>query len=265
MKSSDDIDGFLNTPQPQQKKEETRSDDSSVWFPIKSIPSKNQQYPKGTVIEGKSVGYRHIKKFALVDESTAIHVMRKIAHDCVRGIDIDDITVEDLRYIFLWLRANSMQDSDFSMTYTCVHCEGTSPLKINPAEFDLEFLNEKIQGIDINNERIDIKLITVAKDVEINNAIDELSKKYEDWDETDSDDVIVSAWISAIDGKPVSVIEAYEKCFVEWSPDNTVQLMRHIKKYKYGLSDTIKTTCVRCRKQNSVAVDFSDLFFFPAV
>lgn len=269
MKESNDIDTFLqeNKKQPSQQKPqiETNKNEDSVWFPIKSIPSRNKQYPKGTLIEGKSIGYRHIKKFSFVDESSAIHVMRKIANDCIRGIDVDEITVEDLRYIFLWLRANSMNDSDFEMTYTCQHCDGISPLKVNPSEFDMTFLDIDVEPVKIGEDEIEIKLITSGRDKEINETIEKLIIEYDDWDDNDSDDVILSAWVHKINGKEVTVEEAYKKCFGEWSPKQTIPLLKHIKKYEYGIHDTVSANCIRCSKENKVGVEFSDLFFFPTV
>lgn len=229
------------------------------WFPVKGLPSGRTDYI------GRPLTYKEIKKLSYANEDTIDETLLSIAKNAVSSPLTNEPVLDcDLRYIFLWLRTNTLLDPRFDMIYTCTNCTKEVSFKLEPV--DIEVVNHdgsRVEGFTVNNGSLSIEIgLPSAQRMYEANKINALYAEEED---IEIDSIIAGhvLKVSALDDQsPVKVYEWLE----EQSPELVLKIHEVAKKYmKAGVTERVKKICPHCSEKQIVELDMTAVFFFPAV
>ncbi len=134
-------------------------------LPTIELPQYNLKVPSS----GKNITYRPYlvkeEKILLMalesnDSTQIVDAINNIVLECTQGnIQLDDLTIFDVEYIFIKIRAKSVGET-IEMEYYCTdeNCKETTPVKVN-------FDNVEVVGLENNDMRYDLgnKLIIDLK------------------------------------------------------------------------------------------------------
>lgn len=230
------------------------------WFPVKGLPSGRTDYI------GRPLTYKEIKKLSYANEDTIDETLLSISKDAVRSPITNSPVLDcDLRYIFLWLRSNTLLDPRFDMVYTCTKCDKEASFKLEPVEIDV--VNHEGTGLaegfilSDGTTSIEIGLPSAQRmhDASTINAL------YAEEEDIEIDSLIAGhvLRVSVLDDQsPVKVFEWLE----EQAPDLVLKVHEIAKKYmKAGVIERVNKICPHCHEKQIVELDMTAVFFFPTV
>jgi len=245
----------INPPTPVQ------SQANGNWFPVKGLPSGI------TGVYGRPLTYREIKKISYANDSTIDEALLSVAQSAIKFPDgkTPDIYDADLRYIFLWLRANTMLDPRFDMLFTCTNpeCGKDTSFKLEPSDIESVNLAEGLtpmgEVLDIGGKKITVALPSALRAIEAT----KITKLYAEEESIELDAYIASfVTVNGLEkNDPLSVFEWIDSL----EPLEVVKIHEAVKKYDCGLVDVVVKRCQHCGKDSKVELDMQSVFFFPTV
>ncbi len=119
LKMTDVDNNVVKTKPVEFDKTVINNDSKSNYLPIEDLPSKYRLYPEGTKILARPLKVDEVKLLASMDENNYNFVMNDILKRTVKGIDVNDILVDDKHFIIFWLRANTYKNSGYELEFFC--------------------------------------------------------------------------------------------------------------------------------------------------
>ena len=128
-----------------------------MGLPKIAVPEYSLKLPS----TGEEIKYRpflvkeeKILLLAMESEDTKqiMTATKNVIKNCVFGeIDVDELPIFDIEYIFLWLRARA-KGEQIELNYKCPKCEGTIPLSFNIEEVKINKNDNHEQKIQLTEE-----------------------------------------------------------------------------------------------------------------
>ena len=128
-----------------------------MGLPKIAVPEYSLKLPS----TGEEIKYRPFlvkeEKILLIamereDTKQIMTATKNVIKNCVFGeIDIDELPIFDIEYIFLWLRARAKGEK-IELNYKCPKCEGTIPLSFNIEEVKINKNDNHEQKIQLTEE-----------------------------------------------------------------------------------------------------------------
>jgi len=257
-----------NTPNEKKviQKQETLQEKSESFFEIDDLPSRNYFYPEGVVIEGRRLKVLEAKKLASINEVNYNSVINDVLRRCIRGIDINDLLVEDKLFLIFWLRANTYRSSGYEIDFECPLCGGKSSY-----HFELDKLNVKYLKEDFSDDDLVLTLPESGDVIKYNFLRVRDEKKSEQFkkqfgnivSDLDSDLVDVTQLIDTINDEKLKPVDVYNYLIEELNPDDFSYLLSYIKEKGCGVENYVTVDCPHCGGAPDIGVVFLGDFFLP--
>ena len=243
------------------KKMDMTSEDFSKFILIENLPSKYLRYPEATKLYGKPLDIKQLKKLANINVQNATSTIDDILRGALKGIEFDNILVNDKLYLTLWLRANTYPESGYSVPFICPDCNEQTSFDFKVENIGINYIRD-----DINFEEpfelstgdfVVFKYPTVKDEQRIVNFKDSVRKSYTKYDD---DTLALVMTIDTINGKKMSIMEEYN--FIS---DVKVysQIKGYITDFDFGISDVLSVKCNKCGGAAQVGLSFREDFVIP--
>lgn len=239
------------------------------YFVIKKddLITKGKLYPKNTQIFFRTMIVPEVKRLAniLMSQENAEYIVNDTLKKCLRGIDVDDLFVEDKMYLLFYLRANTFKDSSYVVDFHCDKCDCDSGYHFTVGNLRAKFLKDDYDP-DAEYElksgdKITLSYIKVRDQKDIENLKDStIAKKAEKLD-----DAILgmAASISSINGAGMSLIQKYDYLMNKLTPEDYSDLQTIMEQHAIGIEPTMDVVCQECGGVGSIPVTFHPRFFLP--
>jgi hypothetical protein len=238
----------------------------SNYLPILDLPSKFRLYPEGTKILAKPLKVPDIKLLASMNENNYDFVMNDVIRRSIKGINFDDLLIDDKHFIIFWLRANTYKNSGYEVDFKCMNnkCLKNAKYKFDVDVLDVAYLRDDyVKGeqkeLPTSKDKISIKFKTILDENKIQNLINVGKTSISKYDDELID---LAGSIDKINGEDFSLIQKYEYV-VEMNPEDFSYLVSYVNAFKFGVKDTIRAKCNHCKEESPIGVTFRKEFFLP--
>jgi len=242
---------------------EANTNSNQIMINKDSLPSKGSYYPND--IFARKLNAKEIKQLSTVDQQNVNAVFNKIIGDCLTGVEMRDILINDKIWFIYYLR--SITFNDMAMNVRC-HCDlcGTDSnqdyvlnklLVTHPAK-DLP------EAIKLpNKDTITPGFPTIGTEIQINR----LKNDPNVIETVDEEIMTICAHINEINGKKVSLWDAY--CYFsvdgcKGSGYDFAYFCQSMKDYVFGAKSFFKTDC-SCGEEIYGEISLTPDFFVPKI
>lgn len=236
----------------------------NVWK-IESIPSNFKGYTSKNIF-GRPLTVKEIKQLASLSPSNADYVINQVIRSAIKGIEIEDIYLEDKLYIVYWLRAQTYRSPNFVLDDTkCDHCQAPMRVEFSIEDLSVQEAREDFKGylevaledgrvVRLDFMRIRDELMVEAFKKRNSNSLQEF----------DNELLNLASMVKSIDGIPcTSLLRNYDFVDGELTPMDFARIMTILGDYKFGHNGYIDYTCKKCGGQTPIGVSFRPDFFIP--
>lgn len=236
-------------------------EDYSKHILIENLPSKYLRYAQGTKIYGRPLNIRELKKLANITPMNASTTIDDTLRGAIKGIAFDDILAGDKLYLILWLRANTYQESGYSVPFICPGCEGRATYDFKVENIEINYMRDDMnleEPIEMpGGDFIVFKYPTIKDEMRIVNFKESVKKSLSTYDD---DTLSLAIWINTVNGKSLSLMEVY-------SYISDVKLYSIVKGYvgefEFGISEALTVKCNKCGGTAQVGLTFREDFIIP--
>lgn len=234
-------------------------------LPIEDLPSKYKLYPEGTKILARPLNVLEVKLLASMNNNNYNFVMNDILKKTVKGINVEDILIEDKHFIIFWLRANTYRNSGYEVDFVCEACEKTAKYHFDVNVLDIEYLKDDFdpnKEIILPNSKdvLTIKLKTISDETKllefIKRSADGLSKY-------DKELLNISYSIQSVNGETLSLLSKYQYLTEKMNPEDFSYFVSYLDLIVFGVKPEVKVSCNFCKEERPIGVTFRSEFFLP--
>lgn len=234
------------------------------YYEITGLPTNGLLYKQGTIIKGRPLGVREVKKLSTMTSDNANSIMNEILSTTITGINIEDIYEVDKLYIIFWLRANTYKNANFTTTFICEKCGKEVSYDFNVEAFEFKRLEEvKDQSIELLNSKdiLELDYQRISDEIRVDNfkiANRNSRAVYDD------DLLLLASTIRSINEEKKSLGYIYEY-INNMHAEDYAYLESYISDNTIGFIPAIDVECTNkeCREVNKVPVTFRYDFFIP--
>ncbi len=221
-------------------------------FPVDGIPSNYKLYPEGTQILGRRLTVSEVKRLAELNNENFNFLIKDTLKNVIKGIDVNEIKIQDQMYIILWLRANTYKEAGYESEFFCDNCESVMKHEFQLEDLKLISLKDDFKGmLTLGTDVIEINFTSISDSEAANNLKDK-----------DKDILSLASEIGSINGENKSLLEKYN--FIEnMDPCNYAKLNSYINKYQFGFEPNLDIECPNCKELAQIGVSFRPSFFIP--
>lgn len=234
------------------------------FFPIEGLPSKYLKYPKGTMLYGRPLKVKEVKKLSSMNEYNYNTVINEVLSDCIKGLSIEEIFVADKLFIIFWLRANTYKNANFSSSYTCVHCKEKNDFTFDVDSFSVNYISDDVDFDELkllNSEDVlKFDFPRIRDEGRIAFTKSQLENSKQSYDE---DTISTASYIKSINGKQVSLQAACDFLLNLDSVEDYAYIESYIQENEFGISPEVKVHCHKCKGINILPFSFRQDFFLP--
>lgn len=199
------------------------------------------------------------------EQSDIVNAIKDIIKSCVEGLDINNLPMFDLEYIFLKLREKSIGDT---ITFYARHVDGKNSDGVecdNTQEIKLDLNNVKVIFPEGHTSKIDLdgNVGVAMKYPSI-----ELSEAFEKIDEEDPDmafNMIIKSIDYIYDQENVYPVSDYTESdlneFIDSMSHNQLEKIQGFFETMPKLSHTLTWKCSKCGKEETVVIEGLSNFF----
>lgn len=253
-------------PITQTPKEEPIENKIEYW-PITELPSNFQFYPKNTKIFGRVLEVAEIKKIALAlqNNEKLDFTIRQVLKRAIKGVNIDDLIQPDKLYLLLWLRANTFNESGYSVDFHCLKCNKDSTYDFTLDNLQIKYFNEEFFNHNTvklkNGDEIVLNFLTLKEEEQ-----QEIFKiEFEKMEDLDDDILDLACSIKSINGERLPLINRYTYLTNPKKIDamDYMKLETVMNKYDFGVTQNLIVKCNQCGGEGPVGITFRKSFFVP--
>jgi len=231
----------------------------SILLDKSLLPSKGMFYPEKIYV--KKLSTINIKKLATITEQNSNAVINNIIMSCLWGVDYNKILVADKLWLVFYLRSFTYNDLPFKLRYECKSCGTISHfdyvldrLSVTRYEKDLP------EYFDINGDKITVKFPTISTEA----AVEKIKNDPNTLLDIDPGLLDFSSYIEKIDGKPVTLVSAYEYVS-ELDGMSFTKFTNMISDYMFIANPFAVFKCPHCGSDIEIPVPFTPSFFLPKI
>ena len=257
----------LQTESPVIEKIEAEVGDNYFLVKKEDLITKGKLYNRNAKIFARTLNVPEVKRLAniLMNPENAEFIVNDTLKKCVKGIEIDDLYVEDKMYLLFLLRANTFKDSNYSVEYFCEKCETDATFHFTIDNLRAKFLPDDYNPTTLfelkNGDKITLSYLRVSDQKEIDNLRDtSIAKKSE---KLDTENLSIAASIGTINGKRHNLITKYDYVNNNISPEDFSDLKTYMEDKDIGIQPVMDVVCKECGGSGAIPVSFHSRFFLP--
>lgn len=257
--------------------------DWSVFLPpyeSVELPSKGKFY-KNSKNEDLKSGWVQIRQYAAPEEALIAQInvensqrmINSILSNCLKGVEVGELTDEDTFYLLIWLRANSYSPQ-YELTVFCPYCNIKEPQThvVDLSELKIHYLEKEIKEPlekTLPRSKLVVHLNTLrrSKVIQAQERVFDV-KKYQ---ETEGDPYVLlkrAYSISKIitpEGEEVEDrLQIESLCLNYLSSYDSLFIDEALEKFNHGVDTRLEIKCVNCEEIIRTSLPASsDQFFRP--
>lgn len=228
------------------------------YWPIDDLPSNYKLYPDGTKIIGRPLKVIEVKKLGSLTIDNYQYVINEVIRSSIKGINIDELNLNDKFYIILWLRSNTYREPGYAQKFICDACNKESTYEFDLNKLEVQYLSDSFNPIYklSNGDNIIWDFLRIKDE--------EAIKLYKDKNKDVDDDILqLSFMIKSINDKTVKPSFVYDYLTEKLDAGSYIQLEKHIKKFNFGIKNSINCVCSHCKEERPIGISFRTDFFIP--
>lgn len=226
------------------------------------LPSRGTFYPNDIYV--RKLNAKEIKDLSTVKPSNVDVVFNSIISDCLEGMELKNILLNDKLWLIYYLRSITYNDMPFAVKVKCPHCG-----RETKEQFVLNRLNVKYADTPLpkqielpNGDVIEPCWPTIGVELQINR----LKNDPNVIEEIDSDIMTICAHIKTINGKTATLFDAYsyftgDDC--RGSAMDFNAFCQGLKPATFGARPLFTTDCP-CGEEVYSEITLSPDFFLPS-
>lgn len=136
---------------------------SKQFVPV-DLPTEGRVYPAKT-IEVRAFTVEEVKRLQPILKRNDVSKMLTLLNECVRGIDVRDLTTGDLWYLLAYLRVNTFQHTPLLRAWVCPKkaCRATNTMEVVLPELKIvplppEFVEPAYLHLDVCDKDVPLRL-----------------------------------------------------------------------------------------------------------
>lgn len=225
------------------------------------LPSRGRYYPGD--IHVRKLNAKEIKDLSTIKAATANGVFNAILADCIKGIELKDILLNDKLWLIYYLRSITYNDMPFPVRVTCPSCGRKTTEMFTLNRLNVTYADTPLpEEIKLpNGDVITPCWPTIGTELQINRL-----KNDENVVEVIDEDIMtICAHIKAVNGKPMDLFHAYMYFTGEDSRGSGMDFgafCQGLKPATFGARPLFTTDCV-CGEEIYSEITLSPSFFLP--
>lgn len=236
-----------------------------IFYTIENLPTNYKLYPKGTVIKGRPLTVREVKKLSSMNENNFDSILNDVLTTATRGLDIEEIYVADKIYIIFWLRANTYKNANFTTPYVCQKCKRPTEYTFDVDAFEIKYLPDDFDKFSLTMlNKTDIitfdysKIKDEIRVEKFNISMKSGLTRYDD------ETIQYASMIKTINGESVTMRSACEY-LNSLGAEDSAYLQSYLSENDIGVIPVIQPQCghTDCKEVNEVLITFRSDFFVP--
>jgi rRNA maturation protein Nop10 len=190
------------------------------------------------------------KKLRSIRKATqGAQVINSLIEDCVEGLDLASMTLEDKNYIIFKLREISYGD-EYTINATCQECEAENKLVVNISEVPVKYASDDYQEpfrVVLPDSKQEVRFVTPrCKD----EAYLENAEKLMD-----------NLWRFALSVGEYSEEKVIKAFFEKTTVRDIVFFREELSKERYGMEKAMSYECAACGEVTRSMIPFTESFF----
>ena len=221
--------------------------DKMRWIQVE-LPSQGLLYPEAQkVVDIRPITFDDERMLKSTQGSRdAEGTLEKLLRNCIRGIDVSEMTPEDKLYVLYRLRGISYGDT-YTLEHDCENCGTRSKLDLSINTLKTTPLKEEHMRFVLPDSQQEIQIkLPRTQDMHLVDTIDKMHEN-------------MHMFIHNIAGvSDKTVIEA----FIQKTTVRDVDMIRtHIFSPEYGMENHFFYSCNACGTKNRVPIELTSNFF----
>lgn len=249
--------------------EKIDADVGDSFFLIKKedLITRGKLYPKNKNIFFRTMIVPEVKRLAniLMSEENAEYIVNDTLKKCLKGIDIDDLFVEDKMYLLFYLRASTFKDSSYVVDFHCDKCGKESGYHFTIGNLRANFIADDYDPnkkyVLQNGDELTLTYIKVRDQKEMENLKDSAIARKSD--KLDDEFLAIAASIFTINGNKMPLVARYDYVVNKLTPEDYSDLQTILEKHAIGIEPMMDVVCQECGGAGSIPVTFHPRFFLP--
>lgn len=227
------------------------------------LPSRGTYYEND--ITTRKLNAKEIKDLSTVKASNVDSVFNSILTDCIDGIELKDILLNDKLWLVYYLRSITYNDLPFAVKVKCPVCGRESKELFTLNRLSVKYADKPLPSeIELpNGDKIKPCWPTIGTELQINR----LKNDPNVIEEIDAELMTICSHIEAINGKQASLFDAYtyftgENCRGSVLDFNA--FCQALKPATFGARPYFTTDCP-CGEEIYSEINLSPDFFLPSI
>lgn len=225
------------------------------------LPSKGKYYK--TDIYSRKLSAIEMKELSKVTRESVDRVFNSTIASAIDGIELADIQRNDKLWLIYYLRSITYNDIPMKVHGECKSCGKKEWYDYRLMNLDVVYAEKELEKELVlpNGDTLELRFPTIGDEIEI--ARTKSNPAY--IENIDTDVMTVASHISAINGEPMSIYEAYTYfARGKGSALDYAKLVSHLKKFAFGARPYAKFPC-SCGEYAEAEVPLTSDFFLPEI
>lgn len=225
------------------------------------LPSRGRCYPNDIYV--RKLNAKEIKDLSMIKPNTANGVFNTIIADCIEGIDLKDILLNDKIWLIYYLRSITYNDMPFKTRVKCEVCGRETQEYYTLNKLMVTYADKELpKQITLpNGDVIEPCWPTIGTEIQINR----LKNDPNVIEIIDEEIMTIAAHIKTLNGKNMDLFSVYsyftgEDC--RGSGYDFACFCQELKPYTFGARPIFKTDCA-CGEEVYTEITLTPSFFLP--
>lgn len=222
------------------------------------LPSKGMYYKAPLYVSELSPV--DLKNLNQMTEDNANQVINTVLSNCIHNINYKDILQGDKIWLLFYIRSVTYDDFPIFIKYSCPECKKVDTYKVRLNELKVNYASDKFDP-ELELPRCGKTITLRYPTLRLEERAQALTKNDQIIEAVDPELAEIALYIEAVDGQPVSPLEAY-KFIKTMKALDFVTFSNYMIEHNVGLVPIVDIPCT-CGNTVKKKIGFTPDFFFP--
>lgn len=222
------------------------------------LPSKGRYYKAPLYVSELSP--IDLKNLNQMTEDNANQVINTVLSNCIHNINYKDILQGDKIWLLFYIRSVTYDDFPIFIKYSCPECKKVDTYKVRLNELKVNYASDKFDP-QLELPRCGKTITLRYPTLRLEERAQALTKNDQIIEAVDPELAEIALYIEAVDGQPVSPLEAY-KFIKTMKALDFVTFSNYMIEHNVGLVPVVDIPCT-CGNTVKKKIGFTPDFFFP--
>lgn len=226
------------------------------------LPSRGKFYGDDKITVTKMSGL-DIKTLSKMTVNNANPIINNILSKCVKGVPLNNILLNDKLWLMYYLRSFTYNDRPIDVIAECPICGKTHKVQYRLNDLDVVYYDKELPEEPVrmpNGDLVSFEFPTIGIEIQTNRY--KHDPNILNHDEIDDEYMLISSYLKEVNGKKVTLLEAYEYMTQRASADDFSFVVNTMNDYVFGAKPTASYECT-CGGTAKAQIDFDSKFFMP--